>query len=1357
MSSAKDLEDKAKRLASFYFPAQVQAQVGHKRRREKGDSWEPNLKIPGTGYVLHSRDPERQHASANRHTSTRSEPTREVIDLSSSPDLPMQVAASGRTELAPRANGATVIASTTSTLSLHALGPDPSPRYVEEEFGGIEYLLEEEERWEESQRTAQLPRNALSAEAMERARRDRDEIKENDDEKEGEAKWQINYPSSYRPNPKQKPTAWEIQKTKLDLEKAKARAQYEAKMGAATGSGAHRMPAPALTARFMEYGQDNGLATEAEYMDLNFDLYADKGRRKPTPEGASSAVSGLSLVERTRLESGQAHGALAGDAVRFALRAKRAQHVQHVLEFSASTICGESDRDRARSVTQALKDTSRNMEEFYRCALGIGTHNQQEPAPRFQTVGSTFRSETHYIETFGPLVLEEMLQSAEADLRGNTSAKSGSGRQRQAFDVRCYKVYADGNPVLSLTDVVDVTSNAARSTPLLQMHVCNASREDLRKDLLRGSDATSSAPSSSGVYDSNSRSAMDRLPQEELCVVLYNSEAITPSSTNLARMAQSSSSFLCVIGRAGIDESEPVLFCLKPDLQRVTRLRGWDANPCGTWHVVPLLSLMTSAREWAALQSIRYEQLMPLGPYLLNAAPVVSAMALSAVRDRMTNKLNALKRVWNCLAEENEDEHHRSSTVCNKLILRCSQVVNSILLDLGKLREMSVDSSVLVKTGIVKTLKQDLQKSEVLREYLEEAEICEKDGDRDAAVAARKVVSCCKEILKQWAADVKFAENERIKALKGLPAKPKTLTSETGLRLDSDGLEVILPAHTVKRPIRLSEALWSALCRRFNASQLAAVRYICDTVGKPTDMRVALLQGPPGTGKTTTVIGMISVLLVQSAVYKTLGENEGSKKPRVLLCTPSNTACDELLLRLMKPGAVLNMAGGPMSVSIVRLGRSQWEDALQDDTEKIISEPNGCHAERKAVAALSLEFQTDDRLKKTAEYAARVACLEELSVLQRSAVSGDAEVAESITRVRRALANAEQHLGRLRFHIRADILRDSDVVAGTLSSAGQSHFVNFMVTHDIKFDTCIIDEAAQTSEPSSLIPLQYGCKCLVLVGDPKQLPATIHSTAAKSAGLDRSLFERLQSQGHDKFMLTIQYRMHPCIRAFPSQRFYDGLLTDAQCIQDEVSAGATKSGAADTSRCCIFGKLDYLELQASRPGLPGFTSPKSIRIDAVNFFDIRSHEASRGKSFQNEPEALFCSYLAFELSKQLSGRSIAILTPYSGQRALLERCIGLLGGDTTLTSIEVNTVDGFQGREADAVIFSCVRSGQDGIGFLSDQRRLNVAITRARGCLIIVGNSGLVCGRSADDWKALHRSLAEQGRVTSVTTAAWNM
>jgi senataxin len=126
--------------------------------------------------------------------------------------------------------------------------------------------------------------------------------------------------------------------------------------------------------------------------------------------------------------------------------------------------------------------------------------------------------------------------------------------------------------------------------------------------------------------------------------------------------------------------------------------------------------------------------------------------------------------------------------------------------------------------------------------------------------------------------------------------------------------------------------------------------------------------------------------------------------------------------------------------------------------------------------------------------------------------------------------------------LRGSILNEADVVAATLSSSGKQQFLDHILQEELDFDTAIVDEAAQTTEPSTLIPLRYGCRSLVLVGDPRQLPATVLSPRAERAGLGRSLFERLEGAGHEVVMLTVQYRMHPDIRVFPSETFYQGLL-----------------------------------------------------------------------------------------------------------------------------------------------------------------------------------------------------------------------
>ena len=146
----------------------------------------------------------------------------------------------------------------------------------------------------------------------------------------------------------------------------------------------------------------------------------------------------------------------------------------------------------------------------------------------------------------------------------------------------------------------------------------------------------------------------------------------------------------------------------------------------------------------------------------------------------------------------------------------------------------------------------------------------------------------------------------------------------------------------------------------------------------------------------------------------------------------------------------------------------------------------------------------------------------------------------------------ETAVERLRSSVRKQLLFEAELVACTLSSSGQQQFLDHILEHDIRFDAAIVDEAAQTTEPSTLIPIRYGCRKLILVGDPRQLPATVLAPQAEAAGLGVSLFERLERSGHEVVMLTEQHRMHPEIRLFPSQHFYQEKLADAPAITEEV-------------------------------------------------------------------------------------------------------------------------------------------------------------------------------------------------------------
>ena len=210
-----------------------------------------------------------------------------------------------------------------------------------------------------------------------------------------------------------------------------------------------------------------------------------------------------------------------------------------------------------------------------------------------------------------------------------------------------------------------------------------------------------------------------------------------------------------------------------------------------------------------------------------------------------------------------------------------------------------------------------------------------------------------------------------------------------------------------------------------------------------------------------------------------------------------------------------------------------------------------------------------------------------------------------------------------------------------------------------------------------------------MVGDHRQLPPTVISNAAEEGGLSIPLFERLLENKVEAHMLTTQYRMHPTIREFPSARFYDNRL------EDGCSA-------------------------AERPPAAGFLWPDWDR--PVAFVPVHGSEIKEdvGSSRSNIDEAAAVISILNDLllPGDLNPSDIGIISPYSGQVRLIGQMI-----PDELDGVEVKSVDGYQGREKEIIILSTVRSNSDGnIGFLKDARRLNVAMTRARRGLIVVGD-----------------------------------
>jgi superfamily I DNA and/or RNA helicase len=244
------------------------------------------------------------------------------------------------------------------------------------------------------------------------------------------------------------------------------------------------------------------------------------------------------------------------------------------------------------------------------------------------------------------------------------------------------------------------------------------------------------------------------------------------------------------------------------------------------------------------------------------------------------------------------------------------------------------------------------------------------------------------------------------------------------------------------------------------------------------------------------------------------------------------------------------------------------------------------------------------------------------------------------------------------------------------------------------FDLVVIDEACQSTEPGCWVPLLRGRR-LVLAGDHCQLPPTVLAREAAAEGFGVSLMERLAGLygGAIMRLLAVQYRMHQAIMDFPSAEFYGGAL-----MADPSVAGHR---LAD---------------------LPGVRA-EPLTEEPVTFIDTAGagYEEQRepdGESRFNPREAdVVCAKVRALLEAGVAPGDVAVIAPYAAQvRLLRERLV--------VTGLEIDSVDGFQGREKEAVIISLVRSNSEGeIGFLADVRRTNVALTRARRKLVVVGDS----------------------------------
>ncbi|MFY0599627.1 MAG: AAA family ATPase [Cyclobacteriaceae bacterium] len=283
--------------------------------------------------------------------------------------------------------------------------------------------------------------------------------------------------------------------------------------------------------------------------------------------------------------------------------------------------------------------------------------------------------------------------------------------------------------------------------------------------------------------------------------------------------------------------------------------------------------------------------------------------------------------------------------------------------------------------------------------------------------------------------------------------------------------------------------------------------------------------------------------------------------------------------------------------------------------------------------------------------------------------------------------NLREEAKLLEGHMIFDEINKAEVIACTLVGANNSYLTNR------RFKTVFIDEASQALEPACWIPIMKAEK-VVMAGDHWQLPPTVKSKEAGKEGLAKTIFERTIKAYDIDTMLETQYRMHPQIMTFSNRHFYESKLQSAEIIHSRRQLYDEPVSFLDTAGCGYDEKLN----------------PETL-------------------STYNEEEAHFLlerlNQLIIEGGDDFKKLTIGIIAPYRAQTEKLRSKIVRYEWYKELESqITINSVDAFQGQERDVILMSLVRSNEDGIiGFLGDERRMNVAMTRARHLLLMVGDS----------------------------------
>ena len=560
-----------------------------------------------------------------------------------------------------------------------------------------------------------------------------------------------------------------------------------------------------------------------------------------------------------------------------------------------------------------------------------------------------------------------------------------------------------------------------------------------------------------------------------------------------------------------------------------------------------------------------------------------------------------------------------------------------------------------------------------------------------------------------------------------------------------------------------------------NVGQLQAIDEVLNS-----KENINLIQGPPGTGKSHTLVALLKILLK---------EQKSDDNTKILICTPSNKVLDDIIRKVAKEIPMYNyfdynenfkiIESGQEPIKMLRLGSlkdSEDSTALNINIERLVNVygkiSNASGGSSKITSKMeTMKSQMDFIYRELARidrnnvdnfnertYINRLKAikfkLEKLSKekveLENAIFSHQSELnklkniktdlkieekklkaneevyeydeeiiellrgtrfdlvkdtitLESIAKMKYNLI--EKHIHMLErtknmnvFSSRVDFIKDARVIFSTLNSTGSPEFYN----PPLEVSHCIVDEATQSTMPELLVALKHLEGKLVLIGDHKQLPATTFHKKSREWNYNRSFFELLVKRQYHINVLNQQFRMKPSLAKFSSLKFYNKKLTHADSVKCDTYI---------PNECKTF--------------LSSFMNQKPL-----SFLDVIGKSVFLNKSYYNIQEVRVVMYLLRQIPKRLN---VGVIAPYSQQvNKINERLMGKFRD----RNIEVNSIDGFQGKEKDIIIISCVKSSNNdkiiGLGFLEDERRLNVAITRAKYAVIVVGNSQTLC--TNDTW-----------------------